>query len=276
MTLRYDLHCHSTYSDGLLEPADLVRRAGVRGVDVLALTDHDETSGLAEARSAAIDAGIRLIDGSELSVSWRDITLHVVALGIDPDCVALQDGLETIRHGRTLRAERMGEELAAAGIPGAYDGAMQFVTSARLVSRTHFARFLVETGHARDTRDVFRRYLVRGKPGYVPHQWATLSQAIGWIHVAGGQAVLAHPGRYEVDGKMRELLSEFRDTGGDAIEVLSPSHTPAQYTEFARYARVFGMLASSGSDFHGPGESWADLGDMPPLPAGVTPVWKDW
>jgi predicted metal-dependent phosphoesterase TrpH len=276
MTLRYDLHCHSTYSDGLLEPADLVRRASVRGVDVLALTDHDETSGLAEARSAAIDAGIRLIDGSELSVSWRDITLHVVALGIDPDCVALREGLETIRHGRTLRAERMGEGLAAAGIPGAYDGAMHFVTSARLISRTHFARFLVETGHARDTRDVFRRYLVRGKPGYVPHQWATLSQAIGWIHTAGGQAVLAHPGRYEVDGKMRELLSEFRDTGGDAIEVLSPSHTPAQYTEFARYARVFGMLASSGSDFHGPGESWADLGDMPPLPAGVTPVWKDW
>ncbi len=276
MTLRYDLHCHSTYSDGLLTPTDLVRRAGARGVDVLALTDHDELSGLGEARSAANDAGIRLIDGSELSVSWRDITLHVVALGVDPTCVALRDGLDTIREGRTTRAQRIGEDLAAAGIPGAYDGAMQFVTSPRLVSRTHFARFLVETGHARDTRDVFRRYLVRGKPGYVPHQWATLPQAIEWIHVAGGQAVLAHPGRYKVEGNMRELLAEFRDTGGDAIEVLSSSHTPAQYTEFARYARVFGMLASSGSDFHGPGESWADLGDMPPLPAGVTPVWKDW
>jgi 3',5'-nucleoside bisphosphate phosphatase len=276
VTLHYDLHCHSTYSDGLLKPAELVRRAAVRGVDVLALTDHDEISGLAEARSAAKDAGIRFIDGSELSVSWRDITLHVVALGIDPDCVVLRDGLETIRNGRTLRAQRMGDGLAAAGIPGAYDGAMQFVTSARLVSRTHFARFLVETGHARDTRDVFRRYLVRGKPGYVPHQWATLAQAIEWIHAAGGQAVLAHPGRYEVDGKMRELLLEFKETGGDAIEVLSSSHTPAQYAEFARYARVFRMLASSGSDFHGPGESWADLGDMPPLPAGLTPVWKDW
>jgi predicted metal-dependent phosphoesterase TrpH len=276
VTLRYDLHCHSTYSDGLLKPAEVVRRAGVRGVDVLALTDHDETSGLDEARAAARDAGVRLIDGSELSVSWRDITLHIVALGIDPDCVVLRDGLETIRNGRTLRAQRMGDELAAAGIPDAYEGAMNFVTSARLISRTHFARFLVETGHARDMRDVFRRYLVRGKPGYVPHQWATLAQAIEWIHAAGGKAVLAHPGRYEVDGKMRELLSEFRDTGGDAIEVMSSSHTPAQYTEFARYARVFGMLASSGSDFHGPGESWADLGDMPPLPAGVTPVWKDW
>jgi 3',5'-nucleoside bisphosphate phosphatase len=276
VTLRYDLHCHSTYSDGLLTPAEVARRAGVRGVDVLALTDHDETSGLAEARAAAREAGIRLIDGAELSVSWRDITLHVLALGIDPDCVALRQGLETVRHGRAHRAQRMGEELAAAGIAGAYAGAMKFVTSARLVSRTHFARFLVEAGHARDTRDVFRRYLVRGKPGYVAHQWATLAQAVGWIHAAGGQAVLAHPGRYEVHGKMRELLAEFRDTGGDAIEVLSSSHTPAQYTEFARYARVFGMLASSGSDFHGPGESWADLGDMPPLPAGVTPVWNDW
>ncbi len=276
MTLHYDLHCHSTYSDGLLEPAEVVRRAGVRGVDVLALTDHDETSGLGEARAVARDAGVRLVDGAELSVSWRDITLHVIALNIDPACVALRDGLQAIRHGRVQRAERMGEELAAAGISGAYAGAMKFVTSARLISRTHFARHLVEAGHARDTRDVFRRFLVHGKPGYVQHQWATLAEAIGWIHAAGGQAVLAHPGRYKVDGKMRELLSEFRDTGGDGIEVLSSSHTPAQYTEFARYARIFGMLASSGSDFHGPGESWADLGDMPSLPSGVTPVWKDW
>jgi len=276
VTLRYDLHCHSTYSDGLLPPADVVRRARARGVDVLALTDHDETSGLSEARTAAHEAGVRLIDGAELSVSWRDITLHVVALGIDPDCVELSEGLKTIRSGRMQRAQRMGEELAAAGIAGAYAGAMKFVTSARLISRTHFARFLVESGHARDTRDCFRRYLVRGKPGYVAHQWATLTQAIGWIHAAGGQAVLAHPGRYQVNGKTRELLAEFRDAGGDAIEVLSASHTPAQYTEYARYARVFGLLASSGSDFHGPGESWADLGDMPPLPAGVTPVWKDW
>jgi predicted metal-dependent phosphoesterase TrpH len=276
VTLRYDLHCHSTYSDGLLPPADVVRRAGARGVDVLALTDHDETGGLAEARAAASEAGVRLIDGAELSVSWRDITLHVVALGIDPDCVELIAGLHTIRSGRVQRAQRMGEELAAAGIGGAYPGAMKFCTSARLISRTHFARFLVEAGHARDTRDCFRRYLVRGKPGYVSHQWATLAQAIGWIHGAGGQAVLAHPGRYQVHGKTRELLAEFRDTGGDAIEVLSASHTPAQYTEYARYARVFGLLASSGSDFHGPGEGWADLGDMPALPAGVTPVWKDW
>ena len=151
------------------------------------------------------------------------------------------------------------------------------MTSERLVSRTHFARFLVEAGHARDVRDVFRRYLVPGKPGHVAHAWATLNEAVDWIHVAGGQAVLAHPGRYKVGtGGLRRLLSEFRAAGGDAIEVLSPSHTPAQYTEFATHCRVFGFAGSCGSDYHGPGESWMDLGDLPPMPAGVVPVWQDW
>ena len=274
---RYDLHCHSTRSDGLLSPADLVRRAASRGVDVLALTDHDEIYGLAEARAAAEEAAIRFIDGAELSVSWSDITLHVVALGIDPQCETLLAGLARIREGRAQRAKRIGEALAATGIEGAYDGAMAYVTSERLICRTHFARFLVENGHARDTRDVFSRYLVRGKPGYVAQQWATLDEAVSWIHVAGGQAVLAHPGRYKIDGRrMRELLGQFRDLGGDAIEVLSSSHTVEQFTEFASHARVFGLLASSGSDYHGPGESWLDLGDMPPLPASVTPVWQNW
>ena len=275
--LRYDLHCHSTCSDGLLSPAEVVRRAAQRGVDVLALTDHDELSGLAEARATAQATGIRLVDGAELSISWRDVTLHVLGLGIDPDCPLLVEGLAAIREGRSRRAERIGAALASAGIPGAYDGAMKYVTSERLVSRTHFARFLVDAGHVRDMKEVFKRFLVPGEPGHVPHAWATLGDAIGWIHSAGGQAVLAHPGRYKVGSHdMRELLSEFRDIGGDGIEVLSSSHTPEQYTEFARLARVFGLRASSGSDYHGPGESWVDLGDMPALPAGLTPVWKDW
>ena len=273
----YDLHCHSTRSDGLLSPAAVVLRAAQRGVDVLALTDHDEVSGLGEAQSAATEAGIEFVCGTELSVSWEDLTIHVVGLRIDPHSTTLGDGLATIREGRTSRARRMGDALAAAGIPGAYEGALDFVTSERLVSRTHFARFLVEKGYARDIRDVFKRYLVPGKPGHVAHGWATMSQAVDWIHVAGGQAVIAHPGRYKVDGRgMRRLLGEFRDTGGDAIEVLSPSHTPAQYAEFATQCRVFGLAGSCGSDYHGPGESWMDLGDLPPLPAGVVPVWKDW
>jgi predicted metal-dependent phosphoesterase TrpH len=274
---RFDLHCHSTHSDGLLAPSAVVARAIERGVDVLALTDHDEVSGLAEAQAAAAAGGIKFVCGSELSVSWGGITIHVVALGIDPRNATLTRGLETIRSGRSTRARRIAESLAAAGIPGAFEGAMKHVTSERLVSRTHFARFLVEAGHARELKDVFKRYLTRGKPGYVAHSWATLGQAVEWIHAAGGQAVIAHPGRYDISATaMRRLLSEFRDGGGDAIEVLSSSHTPAQFAEFASHARAFGLRGSSGSDWHGPGESWMDLGAMPEMPAGVVPVWKDW
>ena len=274
---RYDLHCHSTYSDGLLAPTAVVRRAAARGVEVLALTDHDETSGLGEAMDAAREARIQLVCGSELSVSWEDLTVHVIGLRIDPDNATLSAGLETIRSGRTGRARRIGDALAAAGIAGAYEGAMKYVTSERLVSRTHFARFLVETGRASALKDVFKRYLTPGKPGYVAHAWATLTQAVDWIHAAGGQAVIAHPGRYKAgQGGMRRLLGEFRDAGGDAIEVLSSSHTPAQYAEFAALARAHGLLGSCGSDFHGPGESWMDLGDLPPMPASVVPVWKHW
>ena len=274
---RYDLHCHSTRSDGLLTPAAVVARAAACGVDVLALTDHDEVSGLPEARRAAEDAGIELVSGSELSVSWEGHTIHVLGLNIDPDNESLTAGLAAIRGGRVSRGRRIGDALASAGIPGAYEGALKFVTSERLVSRTHFARYLVEAGHAREVKDVFKRFLIPGKPGYVAHAWATLAEAVEWIHVAGGQAVVAHPGRYKTSASgMRRLLSEFRDTGGDAIEVLTSAHTPAQYAEYATLARVFGLRGSSGSDFHGPGESWMDLGDLPPMPAGVVPVWKDW
>jgi predicted metal-dependent phosphoesterase TrpH len=274
---RYDLHSHSTYSDGLLAPAALVARAAARGVDVLALTDHDETGGLAEARAAAHDEGIGLVCGSELSVSWEDLTIHVVGLRIDPGNAELAAGLAAIREGRSTRARRIADALARAGIPGAYEGAMKYVTSERLVSRTHFARFLVETGHVREVKDVFKRFLTPGKPGYVKHAWATLTDAVGWIHAAGGVAVIAHPGRYKISPTgMQRLLGEFRDAGGDGIEVLSPSHTPAQFAEYSTYARLYGLAASCGSDYHGPGEGWLDLGDLPDLPAGVTPIWSRW
>lgn len=274
---RFDLHSHSTFSDGLLAPAALVARAAARGVDVLALTDHDGVGGLAEARASAAAAGIKLVCGSEVSVSWEKLTIHVVGLAIDPANARLTEGLAAIRAGRSTRARRIGESLAAAGIPGAYEGAMKYVTSERLVSRTHFARYLVEAGVVREVKDVFKRYLNPGKPGHVEHAWATLPQAIEWIHAAGGQAVLAHPGRYKVSKTgMRRLLTAFRAAGGDALEVLSASHTPEQFTEFATYARLFDLRGSTGSDYHGPGESWLDLGGLPPLPSGVVPVWKDW
>ncbi len=276
MTLRYDLHCHSTRSDGLLSPSEVVRRAASRGVEVLALTDHDEVCGLEEARHAAAAAGIGFVTGSELSVSWEDLTVHVVALDFDAADETLNAGLTSIREGRTGRARRIDDALAAAGIPGAFEGALRFVTSEKLVSRTHFARWLVEAGHCRDVKDVFKRYLVPGKPGYVEHEWATLPQAIGWIHGAGGVAVLAHPGRYKVNGEagMAKLLDDFTAAGGDAVEVLSPSHTAVQSAQFAAHARLRGLAASTGSDYHGPGESWLDLGDLPPLPAGIEPVWS--
>jgi predicted metal-dependent phosphoesterase TrpH len=274
---RYDLHSHSTYSDGLLTPDALVRRAASRGVDVFALTDHDDTGGLAEAAAAARDARIEFIPGAELSVSWESHTLHILGLNIDAANPELESGLASIRSGRDERARQMAAGLAEAGIPGAYEGARAYVTSERLISRTHFARFLVETGHARETSDVFKRFLTPGKPGYVKHVWATLPDAVRWIHDAGGFAVIAHPGRYKVSPTaMRRLLGEFRDAGGDGIEVLSPSHTSAQLAEYSTYARLFGLAASCGSDYHGPGEGWMDLGDLPEMPAGVTPIWSLW
>ena len=274
---RYDLHCHSTLSDGLLTPAEVVKRAAGRGVEVLALTDHDEIAGLGEARAAAREAGIGFVDGSELSVSWQDDTLHIIGLRIDPADAALANGLARVRSGRDARARRIGDSLAAAGVPDAFEGALAYVTSEHLISRTHFARHLIDAGYARDMKDAFKRFLTPGKPGYVPHAWASLTEALGWIHGAGGQAIVAHPGRYRLSAaEMRTLLGEFRDLGGDGIEVVSSAHTAAQYGEFAALARAFGLKASCGTDFHGPGESRIDFGELPPLPPGVDPVWAAW
>jgi predicted metal-dependent phosphoesterase TrpH len=275
--IRYDLHCHSTRSDGLLTPTDVVRRAAARGVGVIALTDHDEVAGLDEARAAAREAAIEFVEGSELSVTWRSDTVHVVGLRIDPHDADLTEGLASVRGGRDARARRIGAALGEAGIPNAFEGALGYVTSERLISRTHFARHLIESGFARDMKDAFKRFLTSGKPGYVPHAWASLAEVVTWIHGAGGQAVIAHPGRYKLSAPaLRELVAEFRDLGGDALEVVSPSHTPAQYAEFAALARAFGLKVSCGTDFHGPGESRMDFGELPSLPAGADPVWSTW
>lgn len=280
--LDYDLHCHSIVSDGLLSPAEVVARAAERGVKFLALTDHDDTDGLAEAAAAAAQHGMQFINGVEISVSWRTHTLHIVGLHIDPAYAPLVEGLRMIRSGRGARAQLMAESLARSGIGGALEGAYRYVSNPGLIGRTHFARFLVESGHCKDVRSVFRNFLVKGKPGYVPHQWATLPDAISWIRGSGGVAVLAHPGRYTAGRKamgqktLRELLGEFVELGGQGIEVVSGSHTPEQYAEFARYAKEFGLLASCGSDFHGPGESYRDLGRLPDFPLDCHPVWQAW
>ena len=273
----YDLHCHSTASDGLLAPAALVERAAGNGVDVLALTDHDEIAGLAEARSRAAELDLRFIDGVELSVSWGGITIHIVGLNIDPDNVQLQQGLQAIRQGRTERAKKMAQDLARAGIPGSLEGAYVYVDNPNLIGRTHFARFLVEKRYVSDVKSAFQHYLVNGKPGYVPHQWATLDDGLACIKAGGGVAVLAHPGRYKLTRtEMRKFLGEFKDGGGTGIEVVTSSHTAEQYLQYGILAREFGLLASRGSDFHGPGESRVDLGKLPNVAADLKPVWHDW
>lgn len=273
----FDLHCHSNVSDGVLAPASLAARAKARGVDVWALTDHDEVGGIAEARAAAASLGLPFVPGVEISITWAGQTVHIVGLHVDECNPVLLAGLARTRSGRELRAREMAEQLAAAGIPDAYEGALAYAGNPDLISRTHFARYIIDRGVCRDVPSVFRNYLIEGKPGYVPHRWATLQQSVEWIKAAGGTAVIAHPGRYNFDAMAYDaLFSEFRDLGGTAIEVITGSHTPDQYDEYARVAQRYGFLASRGSDFHGPGESRVDLGALPPLPSSVKPVWHDW
>ena len=275
--LNVDLHCHSLMSDGLLRPADLVDRAHERGVDVLALTDHDELGGLAEARGRALETGLHLINGVEISVTWEGTTIHVVGLQIDAENAALKNGLAALRAGRLERAEKMAAGLDAAGITGSLAGARAHAENSAILGRTHFARFLVEHGHATDVRNVFQRFLTRGKPGYAAHRWASLRDAVDWIRGAGGMAVIAHPGRYKLGvSEMRRFLAEFRELGGEGVEVVTGSHSEEQYSQYATLAVEFGLLASRGSDFHGPGESRVELGKLPDLPGHLTPVWRDW
>ncbi|MEO1765738.1 3',5'-nucleoside bisphosphate phosphatase [Thiobacter aerophilum] len=271
-----DLHAHSRISDGQLAPRELVRHAAARGVRVLALTDHDDVAGVAEAREEASCQGMHLVSGVEISVTWRGRTIHVVGLRIDETHPVLQAGLARLRASRVERARRIAQELERIGISGSLEGAMA-LASEHIISRTHFARFLIEQGHAADMRGVFRKYLVKGKPGYVEHIWAGLDEAVAWIQGAGGVAVIAHPGRYDLGPRlMRELFAEFLELGGCAVEVVSGSHSQDEILRFAQLAREFGFKASRGSDYHGPGHGYVDMGRLAALPPGCVPVWHDW
>ncbi|WP_025917231.1 3',5'-nucleoside bisphosphate phosphatase [Herminiimonas sp. CN] len=275
--LNVDLHCHSNVSDGVLTPEALAARARQNGVDVWALTDHDEVDGVARARAAAAENGLRFVAGVEISVTWAAQTVHIVGLRIDETNSALLQGLQATRGGREQRARAIAAQLAEHGIADAYQGALKYVGNPDLISRTHFARYIIELGLQPDMHAVFRHYLSEGKPGYMPHKWATLKEAIGWIRGAGGTAVVAHPGRYKYGVvAFGAFLDEFKQLGGTAIEVVTGSHTIDQYPVYAKVAKDYGFLASRGSDFHGPHESRVDLGTLPPLPSGVTPVWHDW
>ena len=273
--LNADLHCHSIVSDGTLTPEALAERAAANGVELWALTDHDEVGGQHRACAAAKSHGMRYLTGTEISVTFAGETVHIVGLGFDADDTDMQRGLRETRGGREQRAMEMSDGLAKVGIKGAYEGALKFVGNPELISRTHFARFLVESGVCKETNEVFRKYLTEGKPGYVPHRWASLGDAVKWITAAKGMAIIAHPARYKfTPNEEYALFTEFKAHGGQGVEVVTGSHSAAEYVKYAETAKEFGLAASRGSDFHSPDESHTDLGTLPFLPGGLTPVWE--
>lgn len=270
-----DLHCHSVVSDGTLTPEALAERAKSNGVELWAMTDHDEIGGQARAIAAARAVGLPYLTGTEISVTFVGVTVHIVGLGMDHDNPELVAGLYATRSGREQRARDMANGLAQVGIEGAFEGALSYAGNPELISRTHFARFLVETGVCKDAHEVFRRYINDGKPGFVPHRWSTLRDAVGWITGSAGLAIIAHPGRYKLTANEEyALFTEFKALGGQGVEVVTGAHGPADVLKYTDFCREFGLLASRGSDFHSPEESRIDLGHLPDLPGQVTPVWE--
>ncbi|MFV1982159.1 MAG: PHP domain-containing protein [Thiohalomonadales bacterium] len=278
MNIKHDLHSHSTASDGTFSPSELVRHAFEQNVSHLALTDHDNTAGLEEAHKVASELGLSFINGIEISVTWSKQTIHILGLCIDPANSIMQKGLLELMDYRDWRATEIALRLDKSGISGAYDGANQY-RSGRIFSRTHFARFLVDSGHAKSIRDVFKHYLIPGKPGHVPGKWASLEDCLSWISLAGGIAVIAHPARYGLTAtRLRRLMTDFKELGGVAIEVVSGSHSNDDIRYMSELATQFEFYSSCGSDFHSTDNQYINLGKMPELPARCTPIWKhpDW
>jgi len=271
---RYDLHSHSTASDGTLAPASLVAKAHAAGVAVLALTDHDTLDGLAEAEQTLSGLDLSLIPGVEISVTWRAMTIHVLGLNVDPNNQVLSDGLQELQKVRDWRAGEISRKLAKEGIAEARQGADRF-RKGKILSRTHFAHFLVEAGYAVSVRDVFKHFLVKGKPGYVRSEWVSMQRALGWIRLAGGLPVIAHPARYSLTrSKLKRLVGEFREAGGVGLEVVSGSHSRDETLHMAAVCREHKLFASCGSDYHGPEKPWVELGRLQRLPQGCIPIWE--
>lgn len=275
--LNIDLHSHSNCSDGMLTPSELVARAATNGAKVLALTDHDMVKGVAQAKEASEKAGIHFVPGVEISITWGGRSVHIVGLHVDENNQEFISKLDANRAGRVERAVEIGRRLEKQGIFGAYESVVKQVSDPIVISRKHFSRFLVEAKICATTNDAFEQYLKKGRPAYVFHEWTTLENAVGWIRSAGGIAVIAHPGRYEIsEQSLLALFDDFRQLGGAGIEVVTGSHSRDLYPYFADLAKRYGFLASAGSDFHAPGETYLDVGRIPPLPDGLTPVWHDW
>ena len=273
--LNADLHCHSVVSDGTLTPEALAARAKANGVQLWALTDHDEIGGQERAIASAKALDMKYLTGVEISITFAGKTVHIVGLGFDHTHTDLVQGLRNTRGGRAERAKEMSDGLAKVGIHGAYEGALKYAGNHELISRTHFARFLVESGVCKDTSEVFRKYLTENKPGFVPHRWASLENSVNWITGAGGVAVIAHPARYGFTANEEfALFTEFINHGGRGVEVITGNHSSADALQYADTALEFNLAASRGSDFHSPDESHTDLGTLPWLPGQLTPVWE--
>lgn len=274
MSQIYDLHSHSTTSDGALSPSELVHRAFEHGVTSLALTDHDTVAGIDEAMTAALAKGITLIPGIELSTSWENKCLHIVGLGIDPEHSALAEAASLLRETRQQRAEKIAYKLEKKGITGALLAVKQ-VAGDGMITRNHFADFLYAQSYVSTQQDAFDRYLGVGKPAYVATVWADLSQAVDWITQSGGVAVLAHPMRYQLSAKwMRRLLTAFKEAGGVGMEVVTGRYHAEEIRLVAEYAKRFALAGSVGSDFHSPANQWVELGRLAPLPHTVQPIWE--
>lgn len=271
-----DLHCHSNVSDGLLSPAELMSHAAENNVQAIALTDHDDIAGLSEASITAKSLNIIFINGVEISVTWKKRTLHIVGLNFDKDNKLLFQGLKKIRDGRYKRAQLMADGLGMAGIQGAMDGAKSYAKNST-IGRIHFAQFLVAQGYAKDISAVFKKFLTHGKPGYVDHEWISLEESIRLINGAGGDAIIAHPGRYDMGNKLYpKLFQEFKDLGGTGVEVMSGSQDPSQANYFSKLAANYNLFSSCGSDFHGKGISHRALGNVRSLPNDSIPIWTKW
>lgn len=272
-----DLHCHSTASDGALSPSELVRRAADMGVTHLALTDHDTVEGIAEARAAADSAGIRLVNGIELSCVWRKHTIHIVGLDMDLDDETFHHRIDGQQASRWKRARRIAEKLSkhVAGCDGDILERATALAGGDVPGRPHFARALVEAGLVKDTAQAFKRYLGSGKPGDVKAFWPELEQVVRWINEAGGIAVVAHPRKYKLTAtRLRELVGDFVAAGGQGIEVITSGQSSGDLGFLTELCRREDLLASRGSDFHFPGAGWCELGRIPRLPEGLTPVWE--
>lgn len=272
--IKYDLHCHSLYSDGSLTPANLILRAKEKGVTTLALTDHDTVSGISQAQQAAEEHQLNFIPGIELSCLWHKKTFHILGLNIDPNNAQLLAGTQKLQTIRFERAQKIALKLEKHKVFGAFE-AVQAAADTGMITRPHFAKYLIQQNHVNSMKEAFDRYLAQGKPAFVSTEWVDITDAIQWIKESGGIPVIAHPMRYKLTASwMRRFLNDFKKMGGQGIEIITARSSPEEIRRTLQFAKTFEFYGSVGSDFHTPDNQWVELGRLPPLPADIQPIWR--